>query len=238
MSDDTPTQRYPAGGEPVPPAGANPPGAEPPTAPLPDEGASPTGATEPLAPDAEAPTELFAPPPPPPGTPGTGAGDEPPEKKSKALLITLISIGAALLLAIIILLILLFTGDGDEPEPTATPTSESPTPTPTPTPTQTEEPPPLPGPAIASFTGDPTSVDCSGGGTVPVDFSWATTGTALWFAPDLPDASAGGAPFPTTSTQTFNYECGQTGAQRIYTITVQGENGEKASQSVVIRETS
>jgi hypothetical protein len=237
MSDDTPTQRYPAGGEPVPPAGANPPGAEPPTAPLPDEGASPTGATEPLAPDAEAPTELFAPPPPPPGTPGTGAGDEPPEKKSKALLITLISIGAALLLAIIILLILLFTGDGDEPEPTATPTSESPTPTPTPTPTQTEEPPPLPGPAIASFTGDPTSVDCSGGGTVSVSFAWETTGTTLWFGEGAGDVSSTGGTFPTTATQASNYACGAPNAQRLFSITVQGENGEKASQSVIISET-
>jgi hypothetical protein len=35
----------------------------------------------------------------------------------------------------------------------------------------------------------------------------------------------------------FNYQCGQAEKQQLYTITVQGENGEKASQSVIIRET-
>jgi hypothetical protein len=255
MSDDTPTQRYPVGGEPVPPAGGVPPavppqgdGVPPAADPVPTPAttplADPMAATTPMPdPASDAPTERFVPPPPPPVVPAGAGSDDLPPKKGKGLLITLISIGAALLLALIILLIILFTRGG-EPTPTSSPSVSSPSPTPSettpsPTPSETEAPPVVPGPAIASYTAAPTTVDCTAGGAQPVHFTWSTTGTTLWFGVGTNDASAEPfGTFPTTHEMDFNYQCGQTGAQQRYTITVQGENGEKTSQTIVIQETS
>ena len=232
MSDDTPTQRYPVGGEPVPPVDATPP------APEADPAAAGTPAPDPAA---DAPTETLVPPPPPRGAVDQTTGDEPPKKRSKALMITLICIGSALLLALIILLIVLLTSEGTtEPTPSPAPSSPSPTPsaTPSPTPTKTEEPPAAAAPSIATYSVDKTQVDCAGGGTVGVTFVWQTTGTTLWFGVGTNDASAEPfGTFPTTHTLPFNYQCGQTDSQQRYTITVQGENGDKISQTLVIRET-
>ena len=227
MSDDTPTQRFPE------PNGTSPTTPVPPTPP-----AGPTSPTAPVGNDA--PTQRFEPPA-PPTTPGaTGTGDEPP-KKSKALLITLISIGAALLIAIILLLIWLFASG----QPTPSHTTASPSITPSETPTETpsasaspSEPPAAAGPAIANYSAAPTTVDCTGVTSVPVHFAWQATGTTLWFGVGTDDASAEPfGTFPLNNEMDFNYQCGQTDAQQRYTITVQGENGEKISQTIVIRET-
>ena len=216
MSDDTPTQRYPVGGEPVPPAGATPPASEA------DAAAAGTPAPDPAA---DAPTETLVPPPPPPGAVDQTTGDEPPKKRSKALMITLICIGSALLLALIILLIVLLTSEGTtEPTPSPAPSSPSPTPsaTPTPTPTKTEEPPAAAAPSIATYSVDKTQVDCAGGGTVGVTFSWATTGVTLWFGVGTDDAKAEPfGTFPPTHTIDFDYQCGQPDLQQRYTITVE-----------------
>jgi hypothetical protein len=199
------------------------------------------------APGEDAPTELLGGPPVPPvdgdGTPPTEDDDA---RKRRRNLIILASIGGALLLALIIVIILLLTRGGAEPGPTPTPTTSSASPTPTPTPTETPTPtptptetvpPPLP-PAslITSYTSSTTSVDCSGGGPVPVTFSWSATGDTLWFgvgtenAKDEPYDT-----FPLNYTMDFDYQCGQESGSQMYTITVQS-GGEIESKTIVISE--
>jgi hypothetical protein len=172
---------------------------------------------------------------------------------SRRLLIILISIGAALLLAIIILLVVLLgRGDGtpvaapsDAPTLSASPTpTSSDTPSATPTAEQTEEapaPPPAPEPEpagpITSFTVDDKSVNCDGQSSVPISFSWNTTGVTLWFGVGTNNAK--NAPydtFPLVYDLDFNYQCGQSSGQQIYTITVEQSNGDLLSKTITITE--
>jgi hypothetical protein len=124
------------------------------------------------------------------------------------------------------------------PTPTAT-ESESPTPSPTPTET-TAPPPPAPADVITSYTSSTQAVDCTGqgGGSVPVTFSWATTGTQLWFGVGTDDAHAEPyGDFPLNYTMDFDYQCGQPDQQQRYTVTVQRTDGTFQSETIVIRET-
>lgn len=172
---------------------------------------------------------------------------------SRRLLIILISVGAALLLAILILLVVLLTRDSGEPaaapsetatqsaSPTPTP-SETPSPTPTPTeaaPTPPPAPAPDPAPAspIKSFTVDDKSVNCDGQSSVPISFSWNTTGVTLWFGVGTNNAK--NAPydtFPLVYDLDFNYQCGQASGQQTYTITVEQSNGDLLSKTITITE--
>jgi len=250
VSDDTPTQRYPEGFP--PPGGTTPPGQVPPAEP---------------GPLADAPTERFGAPLAQPGPATIPLADEPhpaatvppagtvPPANSAAtggrgnrgLIITLAVIAGVLLLALIGLLIWVAVNSGaPSPAPTdTTSTSPSPTPTesespsPSPTPTETEaHPPPPPANVITSYTASTQSVDCSGGGPVPVTFSWATTGVTLWFGVGTSDAHAEPVDdFPLNYTMDFDYQCGQTDKQQRYTITVQRQDGSFQSQTIVIRET-
>lgn len=182
------------------------------------------------------------------------------KKRSRGLLIGLIAAGAALLIAIIILLVILFTqgadgtpNAGSTSTPSATPSvtpsvtptvSETPTPTPTPTQTPTAAPPPPPPPPpppadpILSYTASMTTVDCSGGvSAVDVTFSWAATGSKLWFGVGTDNAKA--EPFdelPLNYTFDFPYQCGQPGGQQKYTITVEAENGNLTHDTIIIKE--
>lgn len=256
MSDDTPTQRYPEG---FPPAGSNPPvpPAEPtPTAPTAPDGLFPSAASEGVA---DAPTERFAAPatiPPATAVPPAGppASATPPTSgnggNNRGLIITLAVLAGVLLLALIgVLIWIAVAGGSPAPEPTATgsntpsPTpTESESPTPTPTPTETTAPPPAN--VITSFTGSTSSVDCTGqgGGSVPIVFSWVTTGTNLWFGIGTDDAFENPyAKFPTTYTTTdadgIAYQCGQPEQQQSYTITVQRSDGSFQSQTLIVKET-
>ena len=170
------------------------------------------------------------------------------ERKSRRLIIILSIIGGVLAIILIILLIVLLVRPTGGVTPTPTPTasatvspsptaSTSPSPTPTPTPTETTPPPPPPPSPITSYTASPEEVDCSGGGPVPVTFSWATTGETLWFGVGTDDAKAEPYDsFPLNYTLDFDYQCGQPGDQQIYTITVEQSNGDVTSETITIRE--
>jgi hypothetical protein len=256
MSDDTPTQRYPEGFPPPGgPGGGTGDGTTPPTAPttpnepqpaasddLPTERFSAAGTVPPAAtvPPAGTPPYAAAPPtvPPAAGPPTT----TPPPKNNKGLIITLSIIGGVLLLLVIGLLIWIGVSGSPDPEPTPTDTpSATPTPTetPTPTPTPTETTAPPPANVITSFTASTETADCTAavGGSVPVTFSWATTGVQLWFGVGTDDAKA--EPFdtfPLNDTIDFDYQCGQPDLQQRYTITVERTDGSTQSQTIVIRE--
>ena len=97
----------------------------------------------------------------------------------------------------------------------------------------------MPGPAIASYSAAPTTVDCAGVATATFHVAWQATGTTLWFGVGTNDASAEPfGTFPLNHEMDFNYQCGQPDSQQRYTITVQGENGEKTSQTIVVQETA
>lgn len=253
MSDDTPTQRYPEG---FPPPGGpgsgtgdgTTPPTNPPTNPPTDPATATTTPNEPQTPASDdLPTEYL----PAAGTvplagtvPPTTAppATEPPQKNNKGLIITLSVIGGVLLLILIGVLIWIGVSGSPDPAPTetATPTptpteTETPTPTPTPTPTETTAPPPAN--MITSFTASAETADCtaSGGGEVPLTFSWATSGVTLWFGIGTNDAQ-GGDSYPLNYTLDVPYICGQPGDQEIYTITVERPDGTTQSQSIVIKE--
>ncbi len=180
------------------------------------------------------------------------------QRTSRRLVIILASIGGALLLAVLIVLILLLTrGEGtvaptSSPTPTAsatpttTPTASS-TPTPTPTPTEnTPAPPPSTDPAVASFTINPMTVDCSEGDPV-ITIQWATANANyIYFGVDTGGNDAQEAPFfgdslPASGTSTndfpdgyrpFTYTCG-TGSHT-YVITAVGSDGSKASKIIKV----
>lgn len=253
MSDDTPTQRYPEG---FPPPGGGPGG---PNNPEP-------GASQPsVNPAAELPTERFDATPAaigvPPSETGLPHGDTVPPgaplasgddggRRQRGLIIGLIVAAAVLLLTLIGVLIWLATSSGSpSAEPTETPTAsgtptETPTPTPTPTPTETEEPPPPPPPppadAISTFTASVEQADCtaSGGDPVPLTFSWAASGARLWFGVGTDDAQANPfGEYPLNYTMNdVSYQCGQPGQQQRYTITVERNDGELESRTIIIRE--
>lgn len=196
----------------------------------------------------DTPTERFTAPTAP--TPAV-VDDEP---RSRTLLYVLIGVGAALVIAIVILLIVLSTRDQPQPEATEsasasaspTPTVTSPSPSPTPTVEQTEDAPPPPptddeepveqGP-IKSFSVDDTTVNCDGASSVPLEFSWNTTGQTLWFGVGTNNAK--NAPydtFPLVHTLDFDYQCGQSNGQQTYTITVEQSNGDLLSKTITIKE--
>lgn len=241
MSDDTPTQRYPEG---FPPPGGQQPGGQQQGADAPTERFSAAGTQQPVGdvpPGATVPPAGTVPP-----TAATASGDDG-KRKQRGVIIGLAIAAGVLLLALIGLLIWLAVSSGsptvaptDSPTPSETP-SESPEPSPTPTPTETETtpPPPPPADAIASYTASTEQVDCtaSGGTPVPVTFSWAATGTMLWFGVGTDDAHADPyGDFPLNYTMDFDYQCGQQGAQQRYTITVQRTDGTFESRTLVIRE--
>jgi len=260
MSDDTPTRRYPDGFSPSGGAGGDGTVSDAPTEPF-NEPPSPVAdaPTErlgaPAAPAAHAPAAPVpgaVPPAPPSGTvppePEAASGDR---RNQRGLIIALSIIAGILLLALIgVLIWLALNSRTPVVEPSGSPTpspsasqSESPEPEPSPTPTQTEEPPPPPPPppadAISSYTASATQVDCTaaGGTSVPVTFSWAATGTMLWFGIGTDDAHANPyGEFPLNYTMDVDYQCGQPGQQQRYTITVQRDDGTYESRTVVIRE--
>ena len=180
---------------------------------------------------------------PPTTVPPTTATTTPPPKNNKGLIITLSVIGGVLLLAVIGLLIWIAVSGTPDPAPTetATPTptpTATETPTPTPTPTETVAPPPAD--VITSFTASTQSVDCTTavGGSVPVTFSWATTGVQLWFGVGTDDAKADPFDtFPLEHTIDFDYQCGQPDLQQRYTITVERTDGSTQSETIVVSET-
>ncbi len=263
MSDDTPTQRYPEG---FPPPGGqggssgNGQGAgdDAPTTPFTPTNppAAPTAPTTPHDPYAVAdnlPTERFAAPatvppaasvPPAAAVPPTTTPAPEPQKSQKGLIITLSVIGGVLLLLLIGALIWIGISSGaPNPEPTQSETpSTSPTPTeepPTPTPTPSESVAPPPADVITSFTASLTTADCTNavGGSVPVTFSWATTGVQLWFGVGTDDAKA--EPFDTFPLEyaiDFDYQCGQPDLQQKYTITVERTDGSTQSETIIISE--
>lgn len=177
-------------------------------------------------------------------------------KKSRALLYTLIGVGAALVAALIVLLVLLFgSGDDGTPDaretttPTVTPTpTDEPTPTatptpsaePTPEPTQAPPPPPPPPPPsdIVSFTVTKETVDCSGGGPVPITFNWNTTGESVSFGvgTDFADSQPYETGLPAVGGRTIDYQCGQPGGQQKYSIAVFHNGQVIARQTMVITE--
>lgn len=168
---------------------------------------------------------------------------------SKRTLYILLGVVAALLLAIIILLIVLLGRGGDEPTPvasesptatesatpSATPTETSASPTPEAEPTETQAPPPPPAPPagpIKSFTASKTTVDCSSASSVTVRFSWNTTGDTLWFGVGTTDAKLQPfSTFPLVHELDFDYQCGQSNGQQLYTISVQ--NGSDVTHKTI-----
>jgi hypothetical protein len=250
MSDDTPTQRYPEG---FPPPGGRP--GEPGSEQTPHE----------PSPLADAPTERFdaagtVPPaagtvPPAGAAPAAGtvppaASDDDGRRKQRGVIIGLAIAAGVLLLALIGVLIWLAVSAGSpavtptgSPTPSDTP-SESPEPSPTPTETETTPPPPPePENVISNFTASTEQVDCTGqgGGSVPLVFSWATTGVTLWFGIGTDDANANPySTFPlnytTSDADGIAYQCGQPGQQQRYTITVKRSDGTFQSQTIIIRE--
>jgi hypothetical protein len=249
VSDDTPTQRYPEG---FPPPGGSTPPATPPE-PTPSDApterfAAPAGPAEPATipfADPNAPVGTVPPAGTVPPVAATASGDG---GRNKGLIIALAVIAGVLLLTLIGVLLWIALGNGspnpgptDSPTPSPTPTpTESESPSPSPTPTQTEAPPPPPADVITSYTASTQSVDCTGqgGGSVPVTFSWATTGETLWFGVGTDDARAEPyGEFPLNYTMDFDYQCGQTDQQQRYTITVLRADGSTQSETIVIRET-
>ncbi|MFT4028906.1 MAG: hypothetical protein QM675_03435 [Protaetiibacter sp.] len=266
MSDDTPTRRYPDGFP--PPGGATPPEpvasessplAEAPTELFAAPTDRPAPATIPFADPAPiantVPPTNTVPPAgtaPPAGTVPPGAATTSGGSSNRGLVIALAVIAGVLLLALIgVLLWIAFANGGSTPTavesaspspsttPSPTPTeSESPSPSPSPTPTETTPPPPAD--VITSYTASTASVDCTGqgGGSVPVTFSWATTGETLWFGVGTDDARAEPYDeFPLNYTMEFDYQCGQEDQQQRYTITVLRSDGSTQSETIVIGET-
>ncbi|RQP11129.1 MAG: hypothetical protein EAS51_06845 [Microbacteriaceae bacterium] len=249
------------------PQGAHPDGSPQPAAPEPSLADAPTerfaapgadpapgqsGATIPLADAAPAgavpPASV-----PPAATTASGDGD----RRGKGLIIGLAVAAGVLLLALIGVLLWIALGSGaPAADPTETP-SGSPTPTasetpsaePTPSETPSEEPsaapPPPPAPpagAIQTYTASTTTVDCSGGGPVPLSFSWVTTGSVVWFGIGTDNAKL--QPYNSYDpiyTIDFErdgiaYQCGQPGGQQRYTITAELPDGSLEHKTIVIRE--
>ena len=222
MSDDTPTERFPA----PEPAG---------TEQLP----SAQGSTEPLnvPRDEPAPTEvLFSPsapasPPPPPGA-------QPPTT-SRGGLYALIAVGVALLIAVIVVVFMLLNrGDADPtpvqsgtPSPTASPSpsaTPSPTPTPTPseTPTEEPEPPAVVGPTFDSFTAQPSAGCVEGETAKPITFSWSSSNAETAYI-GVATTNAKSEPYESgldpVDTFTLDYQCEL--ATQVYTVTIENPDG-------------
>lgn len=208
MSDDTPTQRLPEGGD---APTERMPEAAPPTAPS----ASAPAADGELAQErTKSRTLLFV---------LIGVG---------ALLL------AAIIVLLVILLggrgtpaAAPTNSTSSSASPPATPT---PTPTPTPSETEDEEQPPSPPPApevsaIIGYNVDKTDAGCTSDADSPsITFNWNTTGSSVTFAIGNPSAELG--PFesglPAVGGITVNYQCSEDGPDQIYAIAVIGPNGD------------
>lgn len=187
-----------------------------------------------------------------------------PEKgRSRAIIIALSIIGGLLLIAVVVLLTLLLSGrlgaqqPGPSPDPSTSPlASQDPIPSDTPSsdptessaetaePTETSPPPPPPPPPpaiIASYGASPKTVDCSGGGPVPVTFSWSTSGAKVSFGvgTEFADSQPLETDLPAAHSYQWNYQCGQSGNRQVYSIAV-FDNGSNviARQTVTVTETS
>lgn len=183
-----------------------------------------------------------------------------PEKgRSRAIIIALSIIGGLLLIAVVVLLTLLLSGrlgaqqPGPSPDPSTSPlASQDPIPSDTPSsdptessaetaePTETSPPPPPPA-IIASYVASPKTVDCSGGGPVPVTFSWSTSGAKVSFGvgTEFADSQPLETDLPAAHSYQWNYQCGQSGNRQVYSIAV-FDNGSNviARQTVTVTETS
>lgn len=239
MSDDTPTQRYPEGFPPPQEPHHEP---APPTAPTERLYSPEVG--DPYAAGAATPDAAGWTPQPVTQPTTTGGADGGGNTTLKWVIIGLAALAAVLLIVVIVLLTL--PGD-DAPAPVETPTdtptaSDTPTPDPTPTDEETPDAPPPPAPpadVIASYTASSDTADCtaSGGGSVGMTFSWATSGTRLWFGVGTDDAKAQPyGEFPTNGSIDIDYQCGQDERQQRYTITVERSDGSLQHETITIRE--
>jgi hypothetical protein len=235
MSDDTPTERFPA----------NDPADGAPTRRLPEPQAPATpraAAGEPAwtpVPGGGHATERLTPAPQP-----TGATRAPvlETEKSKAPLYWLIGIGAALLIAIVILLIVLLGGDDDEQPVTEPTTSETPIESPTPSETPIAEPeetvaPPAPAsPTFATFSA-PSSAECQDGEEqIPLTFTWSSTDAVRAFI-GVQTTNAKDSPFasdlpPTHTFTNITYNCQQD--SQVYTVTLEDAAGALAHETVTV----
>jgi hypothetical protein len=72
---------------------------------------------------------------------------------------------------------------------------------------------------------------------VTVTFSWAATGQTLWFGVGTDNAKLEPVDeFPLNYTLDFDYQCGQSGGEQKYTITVEQAGGDLDSETIIIRE--
>lgn len=244
---DVPTERYRTPAAPI----------TPPVAPTERYGAAPTPATERYGAPRPPATERFgsagfplatqppasrpAEPPRRPTAPTPPSGPSGPSKGVVGLLIA----GGILLAAAIVLLVVLVTrqaGDTTAAPPAETESSEeAPAETAPETPEGTDPEPeetngnaPTP---IESFEASTTTVDCSAGGEVPLDFSWSAIGETLWFGFGEGDVNTDGTEYPLVHDLPFSYLCGQPDLQQIYTITVDAA-GYLTSESITVTETA
>jgi hypothetical protein len=208
---DVPTARYPSSGQ------------EPPTVRLPAPGAVPSGRRAATSARQSATNE----------------------RTSHGLLYTLIAIGAALLIAVVVLLLQLYN-DGQNPvvAPTQTESaapapseepSEEPEPSPEPTPSRTVE--PVAAPTFDDFAA-PTVAECEEGeDSAPLEFSWSSSDAVRAFiGVGTDDASID--PFasdlpPVFTFRDLEFDCAQD--SEVYTVTLEGDDGQVTSQSVTIR---
>jgi len=225
MSDDAPTERFPA------------------------PGSSANGPTEPLGiPEAEpAATEiLYTPAATAPVAPVT-ASSAPAQKQSRALLYTLLAIGAALLIAVIVVVVLLVNRSGDDtpgalPSTSSSP-SASPSPSATPSETPTAEPEPeeseapvIIGPTFDSFTA-PSSAGCAeGDATKPLKFTWSSSNAVTAYIGVAVNNAKDGfyeADLPVVTTYTgIEFTCSQD--IQFYTVTLEDADGRLVHQTVTI----
>lgn len=258
MSDDNPTERFPASEpastEPLSPTqGATEPiNAQPLNAqPLNSQplNSQPAAGPEPIP--APAPTEVLWTPsnaaPTAPGRPTTYGA--PPEPKSRAMLYTLIGVGAALLIAIIIVVVMLLNRGGDEPvvapSGSASPSaSASPSPSATPSESPSAEPEPEPepetpvvvGPTFDSFDAQPSAGCAEGDTSKPLSFSWSSSNAKTAYI-GVATTNAKAEPYegnlPVVYTfDTLEYQCNQ--ATQVYTVTLEDAAGNLAHQTVTI----
>lgn len=175
---------------------------------------------------------------------------------SRTALIVVSIIAGILLLAVTVLLTLFLSGLGktdEQPAPSLDPSpsasvepsespsasaepegeasaapSEQPTETTTP-PAPPPPPPPATGPVFTAFSpANNKSVGCSSSGdSVPVTFTWTSTGAnEAAFGVGTTDAFAGPLEtgLPASGSYTWNYQCGN--ATQLYTVSIKGASGQ------------
>jgi len=172
------------------------------------------------------------------GSGGAGSGGRraaTPPKKSNALLWTLVSIAGVLLTTIIVLAIILLQPKGT-PTPVDSATAEAPIEEPEPEATEPEEEPEATGPVFDSFTAPETSGCVEGATESPLEFSWESTNAVRAYIGVGTD-NARDDPFdgdlpPTYTYLNIVYLCEQ--ESQTYTVTLEDENGEIASETVSV----